>query len=95
MRWRHERQTEPRSGLPDQVAADDVRLSGDDLEAQEGGALPDKEAMSTITIDLGAGAANVAVPVNEALAANVQSSDSVAIADADQIVILDQTAQQS
>jgi hypothetical protein len=43
--------------------------------------------MSTIS---GSGVDNFAAPINEALAVNVNSVESVAIADADQIVILNQ-----
>jgi hypothetical protein len=64
-------------------------LSLEELERQTGEALPKREALSTIT---GTGVDNFAVPINEALAVNVQSSDSYAIADADQIVILNQTS---
>ena len=65
-------------------------LTPDELAAQGGAALPDKEAMSTITADIGAGIDNFAMPINEATAMNIASSDSYAIADADQIVILNQ-----
>ncbi len=40
--------------------------------------LPDREAMSLIN-------ANLAIPINAALAANVLSDNSIAFADADQI----------
>ena len=66
-------------------------LTDEELAAQGGAAIPDKEAMSTITADIGAGIDNFAMPINEATAMNIASSDSYAIADADQIVILDQT----
>jgi len=65
-------------------------LTDEELAAQGGAALPDKEAMSTISADIGAGIDNFAMPINEATAMNIASSDSYAIADADQIVILDQ-----
>ena len=66
-------------------------LTDEELEAQEAEALPDREAMSSIKLDLGAGIDNFAMPINEAIAMNIESDYSVAIADADQIVILDQT----
>ena len=66
------------------------KLTGAELEAQGGAALPDKEAMSTISADIGAGIDNFAMPINEATALNLASSQSYAIADADQIVILNQ-----
>jgi hypothetical protein len=54
--------------------------------------LPDREALSIIgshgcmpTIG------NIAIPINEASASNVDSVSSTAIADADQIIVLDQT----
>jgi hypothetical protein len=73
--------------MPKPKDTTDEALTGDELEKQSGAALPDREAMSTIT---GSGVDNFAVPINEALAANVNSVDSYAIADADQIVILNQ-----
>jgi hypothetical protein len=97
MSQRQTRQTRHSAALPNNAKEVEPRasLSGDELAAQEGGPLPDKEAMSTITISLGSGAANVAVPINEALAANIDSQQSAAVADASQIVVLPQNAQQS
>ena len=66
-------------------------LTGEELEAQTGSELPDREAMSTIKGTFGAGIDNFAMPINEATAMNIASQDSYAIADADQIVILNQT----
>jgi hypothetical protein len=68
----------------------DPGLSSAELEAQDAAALPDREAMSTVGLDL-TGIDNFAMPINEALAINNQSIDSVAIADADQTVIIGQT----
>jgi len=65
------------------------KLTSDELEAQDGGPLPDREAMSSINLDLGSGIDNFAMPINEAIAINNQSISSYAIADADQIVDLD------
>ena len=65
-------------------------LSSQELEAQSGEPLPDREAMSTISADFGAGIDNFAMPINEATALNYGSVQSYAIADADQIVILNQ-----
>ena len=65
-------------------------LTSDELEAQDAAALPDREAMSTVGLDL-SGIDNFAMPINEALAMNIQSTDSVAIADADQTVIIGQS----
>ena len=66
-------------------------LTSDELEAEAGEALPDREAMSRISLDLGSGVDNFAMPINEAIAINNESVSSYAIADADQIVIIDQT----
>jgi len=53
--------------------------------AQEGGEeLPDREAMSLIN-------ANLAAPVNAAVAANVLSDNSIAYANAEQHVVVDQS----
>ena len=59
-------------------------LSDAELEAQGGEELPDREQMSLIT-------ANLAAPVNAAVAANVLSDDSVAYANADQDVTIIQS----
>jgi hypothetical protein len=58
-------------------------LSQDELEAQGGEELPDREAMSLVN-------ANIAVPVNAAVAANVLSDDAVAYANATQDAAIDQ-----
>jgi len=52
-------------------------LTAEELEAQEGEELPDREEMSLIN-------ANIAVPVNAAVAANVLSDNARAVADAAQ-----------
>jgi hypothetical protein len=59
-------------------------LSEEELEAQTGEGLPDREEMSLID-------ANVAAPVNAAVAANVLSDGSVAYANAEQDVDIDQS----
>jgi len=59
-------------------------LSSAELEAQGGEELPDREAMSLVD-------ANVAVPVNAAVAANVLSDGSSAAADAEQTADIDQS----
>ena len=57
---------------------DDKRdLTPEELEQQVGEELPDREAMSLIN-------ANIAIPVNAAVAANVLSDNSTAWADATQ-----------
>jgi hypothetical protein len=55
----------------------------EELEAQDAEQLPDREAMSLIN-------ANVAAPVNAAVAANVLSDNSTAIANAEQTADIDQ-----
>jgi len=52
-------------------------LTDEELQAQSGEELPDREAMSLVN-------ANVAAPVNIAAALNVLSDDSIAIANAEQ-----------
>jgi len=52
-------------------------LSEEELQAQEGAELPDREAMSLIN-------ANLAAPINAAVAANVLSDNSIAYANAQQ-----------
>jgi hypothetical protein len=52
-------------------------LSQEELEAQGGEELPDREAMSLANL-------NVAAPVNAAVAANILSDDSTATAEATQ-----------
>jgi hypothetical protein len=52
-------------------------LSADELEREDGEELPDREAMSLIN-------ANLAAPINAAVAANVLSDNSVAYANAQQ-----------
>ena len=65
-------------------------LSLDDLEAEAATALPERQAMSKVDLGSGLGIDNFAMPINEATAMNIASSDSIAIADADQIVIINQ-----
>ncbi len=60
-------------------------LSREELNEIAGEELPEKAAMSLIN-------ANVAAPVNLALAANVLSDNSVAYANAEQDVDIDQSA---
>jgi hypothetical protein len=58
-------------------------LSPEELDAENAAELPDREAMSLVD-------ANVAVPVNAAVAANVLSDDSTADAAANQEGDIDQ-----
>jgi hypothetical protein len=59
-------------------------LSQEELEAQAADQLPDREAMSLVN-------ANVALPVNVAAALNVASDNSIAYANAEQTVDIDQS----
>jgi hypothetical protein len=61
-----------------------TELTNEELEAEGGEQLPDREAMSLIN-------ANLAAPVNAAVAANVLSDNSVAYANAEQNVDIDQS----
>ena len=65
------------------------QLSDAELEAESADLLPERQALSKIGLDL-SGVDNFAMPINEATAMNVASSDSIAYADADQIVIINQ-----
>ena len=60
------------------------QLSKEELEAQNAEQLPDREQMSLIN-------ANVAAPINLALAANVLSDNSVAVANAEQYTPITQS----
>jgi hypothetical protein len=55
----------------------DRDISQEELQAQSGSELPDRDAMSLINL-------NVAAPVNAAVAANVLSDGSIAYANATQ-----------
>ncbi|MEX2292073.1 MAG: hypothetical protein WD794_17315 [Mycobacteriales bacterium] len=59
-------------------------LTDAELEAQDGEQLPDREQMSLVN-------ANLAAPVNAAVALNVLSDDSVAYANAEQTADIDQS----
>ena len=59
-------------------------LTDEELAAQGGEELPDREAMSLVN-------ANVAIPINAAVAANVLSDDAIAYANATQDAVIDQS----
>jgi hypothetical protein len=64
--------------MSDKIDKEEQRaLSQDDLEQQEAAELPDREAMSLVN-------ANLAAPINAAIAANVLSDGSTAAALAQQ-----------
>jgi hypothetical protein len=58
-------------------------MSREELQAEGASELPDREAMSLVN-------ANLAIPVNAAIAANVLSDGSIAYADATQNTPIDQ-----
>lgn len=60
------------------------KLSRDDLEKLAGEALPDRAAQSLIN-------SNIAIPVNAALALNLLSDNSIAVANATQDVEITQS----
>jgi len=74
------------SAMAKRAKKDDVKadLSKEELEAESGEALPDREAMSLVN-------ANLAAPINAAVAANVLSDNSVAWANAEQDAPIDQS----
>ena len=59
-------------------------LTDEELAAEGGEELPDREAMSLIN-------ANIAAPVNAAVAANILSDNSVAYANAEQYAPINQS----
>jgi len=61
-----------------------TELTPAELEAETVEELPDREAMSLIN-------ANIAAPVNAAIAANILSDNSIAYANAEQDVTIDQS----
>jgi len=63
--------------------SENAGLSKEELENASGEQLPDREQMSLVN-------ANIAVPVNAAVAANVLSDGAVAYADAEQLADIDQ-----
>ncbi len=70
--------------MTDETRNEEQELTAEELEAQGGEELPDREAMSLVN-------ANVAAPVNAAVAANVLSDNSTAAAEATQDVDIDQS----
>jgi hypothetical protein len=61
-----------------------TKVTDAELDAQSAEELPDREQMSLIN-------ANIAAPVNAAVAANVLSDNSIAYADAEQVAPITQT----
>ncbi|MEA3077959.1 MAG: hypothetical protein QOF60_2867 [Actinomycetota bacterium] len=62
----------------------DQELTAAEIEQEDGEELPDREAMSLVN-------ANIAIPVNAAVAANVLSDGAIAYADATQNTPIDQS----
>jgi len=69
--------------MTDKVQRSQQELSPEELEQQEAAELPDREAMSLVN-------ANIAIPVNAAVAANVLSDGATAYANAVQQTPIDQ-----
>jgi hypothetical protein len=61
-----------------------VELTAEELEQEQGEALPDREEMSLIN-------GNVAAPINAAVALNAVSDNSTAVANAEQTADIDQS----
>ena len=77
------------SETPQQPSA----LSEEQLQEEAVTDLPEREAMSVLHLNI-VNVDNFAMPINEAFALNNYSSESVAMADADQIVVVDQASEQ-
>jgi hypothetical protein len=60
------------------------KLTREELDELAGEQLPERAAMSLIN-------ANIAIPINAAIAANVLSDGAIAYADADQVTPIDQS----
>ena len=71
--------------MEERTMAQSGGLSDEEIAAQDAAELPDREAMSLIN-------ANLAAPINAAIAANVLSDDSVAYANAVQDTPIDQSS---
>jgi len=88
--------TQQRESSPRDASRATGALSGDELAAETAVDLPEREAMSTFGHGFGHGIdtdyGNFAMPINESTAANINTSDSIAAADADQTVIIYQTS---
>jgi len=83
VRVRQSRSTQAGEPETGETVTENAGLSKEELESEAGEQLPDREQMSLVN-------ANIAVPVNAAVAANVLSDGAVAYADADQLANIDQ-----
>ena len=81
---RSDRTESPSSQQKERTVKEQPGLTPEELAAASGEQLPDREQMSLVN-------ANVAVPVNAAVAANVLSDDSVADAEANQLSGIEQS----
>ncbi len=70
--------------MTEEVRNEQPEVSAEEIDAQAGEELPDREAMSLVT-------ANLAAPVNAAVAANILSDHSTATATATQTAPITQT----
>jgi hypothetical protein len=68
----------------DQTEDQAIDVTDEEIDQESGEELPDREAMSLVN-------ANLAIPVNAAVAANVLSDGSIAYADATQAPTIDQS----
>ena len=59
-------------------------MTDEEIEQESGEELPEREAMSLVN-------ANIALPINAAVAANVLSDGAIAYADAEQDAFMDQS----
>jgi hypothetical protein len=69
--------------MADETKDQTIDITDEEIQQEAGEQLPDREAMSLIN-------ANLAVPVNAAVAANVLSDGSVAYANAEQYAEIEQ-----
>jgi hypothetical protein len=67
----------------------DSGLSAEEMAAEQAGDLPEREAMSVIHW-LPPTFGNIAMPINQSIAENYNTTNSIADASAEQIVIADQ-----
>ena len=81
----------PESSKPEQARQEG--LSPEELAAEQSMDLPEREAMSAIHLGFGGplDIGNLSMPINQAIAENVDSPYSSASAGAEQVVISDQT----
>ena len=82
------------AAMPEPPRSPSPRVPGPtdaELAAEQGTDLPDREAMSMLDIGFGrADFDNLAMPINQAFALNFNTNQSIASADADQVVVVDQ-----